>query len=112
MKRILIFFAAIFCCNAIFSQVQFEIFAGPILSATSYSIKSRRNQRTLKLGFTLGQVIKFLLKGILFFSPSISYAMRGYKVQFNQPSYPPDLLAIDNNTLFMKLMLILSCNLT
>jgi hypothetical protein len=29
--------------------------------------------------------------------------MRGYKVQFNQPSYPPDLLAIDNNTTFHEI---------
>jgi hypothetical protein len=103
MKRILIFFAAIFCCNAIFSQVQFEIFAGPHISATSYSIKSTTQPTDSKVGFHLGAGYKIPFEGILFFSPSISYAMRGYKVQFNQPSYPPDLLAIDNNTTFHEI---------
>ena len=92
------------CCGTIFSQqVQFEIFAGPHISSTTYSINSATQPTDTKVGFHLGAGYKIPFDGILFFSPSISYAMRGYTVQFNQPSYPPDLLAIDNNTTFHEI---------
>jgi hypothetical protein len=104
MKRIIIFFIVVFYCDTIFSQeVQFEIFAGPHLSSTTYSISSATQPTDTKVGFHLGAGYKIPFDGILFFSPSISYAMRGYEVQFNQPSYPPDLLAIDNNTTFHEI---------
>lgn len=104
MKKIIVFFAYILCCVAGFSQeVQFQIFAGAHISTTSYSVKSVKQPTDSKAGFHLGVGYKIPFEGILFFSPSISYAMRGYKVQFNQPSFPPDLLAIDNNTTFHEL---------
>jgi len=103
MKRIIIFFAAIFCCITVFSQVQFQIFAGAHIASTSYSIKSAEQPTDSKIGFHAGAGYKIPFEGILFFSPSIFYAMRGYKVQFNQPSFPPDLLATDNNTTFHEI---------
>ena len=102
MKRIIIFFAVMVCCDTIFSQ-QFEIFGGPHISSTTYSIKSVTQPTDSKVGFHLGAGYKIPFDGILFFSPSISYAMRGYKVQFNQPSFPPDLLAIDNDVTFHEI---------
>jgi hypothetical protein len=103
MKKSITFFAAIFCWVTIFSQVQFGIFAGPHISSTDYSINGVKQPTDSKIGFHLGAEYKIPFDGILFFSPSISYAMRGYKVQFNQPSFPPDLLAIDNNTTFHEI---------
>ena len=103
MKRIVIFFTGLFCCDSIYSQAEFQIFAGPHISSTNYSIKSVTQPTDSKVGFHFGAGYKITFDGILFFSPSISYAMRGYKVQFNQPSYPPDLLAIDNNTTFHEI---------
>ena len=104
MKRIIIFFVAVFSCDTIFSQqVQFGIFAGPHISSTTYSISSATQPTDTKVGFHLGAGYKIPFDGILFFSPSMSYAMRGFKVQFNQPSYPPDLLAIDNDITFHEI---------
>lgn len=104
MKRIIIFFATLFCCLDIFSQeVRFQIFAGPHISSTTYSVKDVSQPTDSKLGFHIGAGYKIPFEGILFFSPSFSYAMRGYKVQFNQPSFPPDLLAIDNDVTFHEL---------
>jgi Outer membrane protein beta-barrel domain len=103
MKRIVIFFTGLFCCDSIYSQAEFQIFVGPHISSTNYSIKSVTQPTDSKVGFHVGAGYKITFDGILFFSPSISYAMRGYKVQFNQPSYPPDLLAIDNNTTFHEI---------
>ena len=103
MKKIIFYFAFILYCNTIFSQVQFEIFGGPHIASTSYSVKSETQPTDSKVGFHLGMGYKIPFEGILFFHPSISYAMRGYKVQFNQPSFPPDLLATDNNTTFHEI---------
>jgi hypothetical protein len=103
MKRIIVFFAALFCFITAFSQVQFQIFAGPHISSTHYSIESVEQPTDTKVGFHFGAGYKIPFEGILFFSPAISYAMRGYKVQFNQPSFPPDLLAIDNDVTFHEL---------
>jgi len=104
MKKVIIFFAAIFWATGGFSQaVQFGIFAGSHISSTTYSIKAIGQPTDSKIGFHFGAGYKIPFEGILFFSPSISYAMRGYKVQFNQPSYPPDLLAIDNNVTFHEI---------
>ena len=103
MKRIIIFFAAMFYCMTSFSQVQFQIFAGPHISSTHYSVKSVQQPTDSKIAFHFGAAYKIPFEGILFFSPAISYAMRGYKVQFNQPSFPPDLLAIDNNVTFHEI---------
>jgi hypothetical protein len=104
MKKIVIILAAILCSAAGFSQgVQFGIFGGAHMSSTSYSVKSVEQPTDSKTGFHIGAGYKIPFEGILFFSPSISYAMRGYKVQFNEPSFPPDLLAIDNNTTFHEI---------
>jgi len=103
MKKSIIFFAAVFCCVTGFSQVQFGIFAGAHIASTHYSIKSVEQPTDSKAGFHFGARYKIPFEGILFFSPSISYAMRGYKVQFNQPSFPPDLLAIDNDVTFHEI---------
>lgn len=103
MKRIIIFFAALVCCITAFSQVKFQVFAGPHISSTHYSVESVEQPTDTKVGFHVGAGYKIPFEGILFFSPAISYAMRGYKVQFNQPSFPPDLLAIDNDVTFHEL---------
>ena len=104
MKKSIVFFTAIVCCTSIFSQqVQFQIFAGPHISSTTYSIKATSQPTDTKAGFHVGASYKIPFEGILYFSPSFTYAMRGYKVQFNQPSFPPDLLAVDNNTTFHEI---------
>src|SRR6476661_4219758 len=104
MKKIIIFFAAILYSAASFSQVvQFGIFGGPHISSSTYSISSATQPTDSKVGFHIGAGYKIPFEGILFFSPAISYAVRGYKVQFNQPSFPPDLLATDNDVTFHEI---------
>jgi hypothetical protein len=104
MKRIIILFAIMFGSIAGYcQQPEFQIFGGPHIAATDYSISSTKQPATSKIGFHLGAGYKIPFDGILFFSPSISYAMRGYKVEFNKPSYPPDLLATNNNTTFHEI---------
>ncbi len=100
MKGIFIFFVTLFLSLADHAQVKFNIFAGPHISTVEYSVKGKKQSTDYKFGFHVGAGYKIAFDNKLSFSPSISYKLMGYKVVFNTPSFPPDLLAKDNNTSF------------
>lgn len=80
------------------AQVKLGFFAGPQLSSAKYTVNSEKQPVTSKYGFHLGASLKVPFENQLYFSPSVFYSMKGYKVKFNQRSYPPDSMAVDNNT--------------
>jgi hypothetical protein len=98
MKRIFILPVTLFCALACSSQVKLQAFAGPLTSSAFYTVKGCKQPTDYKLGFQLGAGCKIPFDNRLWFTPAISYKLLGYKVSFNQPSFPPDLLATDNNT--------------
>jgi hypothetical protein len=104
MKRIYIFSATLFCALACHAQVKFGIFAGPNVSSADYSVKGTRQSTDYKFGFHFGAGSKITFENKLSFSPAISYKSMGYKVVFNTPSFPPDLLAKNNNTSFHEIV--------
>jgi len=102
MKKICIFSVALFSSFVCFAQVEFGIFAGPHASSATYSVNVKQST-DYKFGFHVGAEYKIPFDNNLFFTPAISYRLMGYKVVFNQPSFPPDLLAKDNNTSFHEI---------
>ena len=93
--------AIIFCITInVNSQVQLGLFAGPQATTVHYLINGNKQDNSFKYGINLGAQLKVPFENRLSFVPSIMYNLRGYKVNFNAPSYPPDLLATDNNTSF------------
>jgi hypothetical protein len=80
------------------SQVKFDLFAGPQATATHYTILNVKQKNDLKFGFQAGLGLKVPFENKLSFSPAAFYSMKGYKVTLNQPSFPPDSNAKDNNT--------------
>ena len=82
------------------SQVQYGFFAGPQLTGVRYTIDDKKQESSLKVGVNLGFQMKVPFEGRLSFSPAIMYNLRGYKVEFDGISFPPDSSAIDNNTSF------------
>ena len=100
MKKIVIISVALLFSVSCFSQVQLGIFAGPHATTAGYSVKNVKQSTDYKYGFHLGFECKIPFETQLDFVPAISYKLMGYKVVFNRPSYPPDLLAEDNNTHF------------
>jgi hypothetical protein len=100
MKGILIFSVALCYTLTSHAQVEFGIFAGPHASSAHYSVAGVKQPTDYKIGFHLGAGFKIPFDNKIFFSPALSYKLMGYKVTFNNPSYPPDLLAKDNNTSF------------
>jgi hypothetical protein len=86
--------SVIFC----HSQTKIGIFAGPQLSTARYVIEGDKQSTSDKAGFQLGMMVKVPFDNQLFFTPAIFYSMKGYKVNFNRPSFPPDTTALNNDT--------------
>ncbi|HET9823678.1 MAG TPA: porin family protein [Chitinophagaceae bacterium] len=103
MKRSIIFSVTLFYFIGVSAQTQFGVFAGIHGSSVLYAIKNVKQADDSKLGFHLGVDCKIPFENRLTFVPSLSYKLMGYKVTFNQPSYPPDLLATDNDTRFHEI---------
>lgn len=98
MKKIVLFFIPVFISLAAKCQVEFGFFAGPQLTYSHYSIRDEAQKNKIKYGFQAGGMLKIPFENQIFFSPMVFYSMKGYKVTFNRPSEPPDLLATDNDT--------------
>ncbi|MGK2862044.1 MAG: outer membrane beta-barrel protein [Chitinophagaceae bacterium] len=90
-----LFALSITVCTA---QVGFNIFAGPQITSSKYTIGGKKQDNTSKYGFQAGLAIKAPFENKLYFSPAAFYSLKGYKVSLSQPSSNPDKLAIDNNT--------------
>ena len=88
-----------FCFLSIvsFSQVQWTVFAGPQATSAHYMIKDKKQSTEMKYGFQLGAGLNVQLENRIYFAPQIFYSLKGFKVKLGVPSFPPDLLAIDNN---------------
>src|SRR5215510_6391061 len=82
------------------SQIQYGIFAGPQATGVRYVLNDKKQESSMKIGANAGFQMKIPFEQRLSFAPSIMYNLRGYKVKFDSPSYPPDSSAIDNNTSF------------
>jgi hypothetical protein len=74
-----------------------SLFAGPQATTVSYEVNGTKQNTEYKFGFHAGIMMKVPFEGNLFFSPSVFYSLKGYKVQYNQHVYPPDPDASDNN---------------
>ena len=82
------------------SQIDYGFFAGPQVTDVRYTINDKRQESSLKIGVNAGFQMKVPFDHRLSFAPSIMYNLRGYKVKFDSPVFPPDLSAVDNNTTF------------
>jgi outer membrane protein with beta-barrel domain len=98
MKKIVIYSVTLLYCISAISQTQLGILGGVHGSSALYAIKNVKQPTDFKFGFHVGVNCKIPFDNRLTFIPTLSYSMMGYKATFNQPSYPPDLLAKDNDT--------------
>jgi hypothetical protein len=88
-----------FCFLAIasYSQVQWNVFAGPQATSAHYMIKDKKQSTEMKYGFQLGGGLNVQWENRVYFAPQVLYSLKGYKVKLTTPSFPPDSLAIDND---------------
>jgi len=80
------------------AQVKFVALAGPQMTSARYTIQGVKQPTDFKLGAMAGIGLKVPFESRLYFFPSVYYSLKGYKVDFNKPSYPPTQLALNNNT--------------
>lgn len=80
------------------SQNQLSVFAGPQATSANYTVQGLKQKTSMKYGFQAGGAMKIPFENKLFFSPTLFYSMKGYKVTFTRFAFPPDLDAKDNNT--------------
>jgi hypothetical protein len=74
------------------------IFGGPQMTSAYYSVNKVKQPTDFKTGFQAGVTVKALFENRLYFSPAAYYSLKGYKVTFNMPSFPPATDAINNET--------------
>ncbi len=99
MKKSFLFLLFLIAAIAGHSQdaAQINVFAGAQAINANYQIKHIKQPTTFKFGVQAGMGLKLMFDNNLFFAPAISYQLQGFKVKLNQPSFPPDLLAKNNN---------------
>lgn len=85
-------------CSYTVLQAQVSIFAGPQITTANYSIRNADQPTESKPGFMAGIRLTTQIEGPVYFSPSLYYSRKGYKVTFNQEAEPPALGAKNNNT--------------
>jgi len=98
MKQIIIATLLIAASSLCYAQVKVGILGGPQITSAKYTVNSKKQETSSKYGFQIGATAKVPFENKLYFSPAAFYSLKGYKVKFNQASYPPDSLAIDNST--------------
>lgn len=98
MKKQFLLYFILLTTFSVKGQVAWNIFAGPQLHYTHYTINGLKQKNDIKYGFQLGAGLKVPFENRLYFAPSGFYSFKGYKVTLSTPSYPPDSSAIDNNT--------------
>ena len=92
----LFLFAFLLCSVA--TRAQVRLFGGSQITSANYSIRNAVQPTESKIGFLGGIGLTNQVEGPLYFSPSLYYSRKGYKVSFNRPANPPDSAALNNNT--------------
>lgn len=103
--KILYISAALLIASISNAQNLESFFAGPQASTAAYKVNDIKQNTEFKFGFHAGMGMKVPFEGNLFFSPSVFYSLKGYKVQFTQRVFPPDPDAADNNVTLHTLSL-------
>jgi len=86
-----------------FAQNKIGLYAGPQATRSHYTISGRQQDNEFRYGFHTGVLMKVPFEGNLYFSPTVFYSMKGYKVKFRNYAFPPDLQAVDNNLIMHTL---------
>ncbi|HVK97725.1 MAG TPA: outer membrane beta-barrel protein [Flavisolibacter sp.] len=99
MKKLFPLFLFVLFNSAGYSQTMFSIFAGPQVTGAKYSIKGVEQTTDYQTnGLMAGISLRMPIEEVVYFTPAVYYSKKGYKVNFNNISNPPDSAALNNNT--------------
>lgn len=98
MKRTGLFIASL--CIMFFTNGQsvLSFFGGPQTTSAKFTIGPDLQNTESKIGFHFGIAKKINFDNQIFFYPSVSYSLKGFKVSLQNPSSPPGLDIAYNNT--------------
>ncbi len=99
MKLLSLAFFALLLTLGATAQNQIAIFAGPQATTALYKVEEVKQKTSMKYGFQVGGNMKIPFENLLFFSPTVLYSMKGYKVNFTRYAFPPDVDAKDNDVI-------------
>src|SRR6185436_1358078 len=97
MKRLLLVMVILMAASVVNGQLSFGVFGGPQSTSSRYTIEKTVQKTDYKYGYQGGVCWSISLEGNLHFAPSLFYSLKGYKVNYNKPAYPPDMTATDNS---------------
>ena len=80
------------------AQVELAVFGGVQATSARYSVREKKQATSSKTGFMIGAGLKVPFEGSLYFFPSAYYSRKGYKVDLQDPAFPPTEFAVNNNT--------------
>ena len=80
------------------AQVRMAVYAGPQATSAHYLVNENKQPASWKFGVMAGVSAKVPFDNQLYFFPSVSYSLKGYKVTLNDRSFPPTEFAKNNNT--------------
>jgi hypothetical protein len=98
LVRSLLYLIFTFFFYSVSAQVTVGVFAGPQRTTASYHILNQKQPTEFKQGAHAGVLLKVPFENQLYFTPMVNYSLKGYKVAFNLPSFPPSELAVNNDT--------------
>ncbi len=98
MKRTGLFIASLFIMFITNGQSVLSFFGGPQTTTAKFAVGPDIQNTESKIGFHLGVAKKINFDDQIFFYPSVSYSLKGYKVSFQNPSSLPGLDIVYDNT--------------
>jgi hypothetical protein len=96
--KLVAFFLLFFANGSSQGKSEWVVFAGAQTTSAKYRIFDFKQPTGNKYGAMGGVALMIPFENRLHFFPSIYYSKKGYTVELNRPSSPPDSSAINNNT--------------
>jgi hypothetical protein len=96
-KRYHLLTLALFSTLASFSQIRTGIYGGVQSTTAGYKVREKKQTTESKTGVQLGLTLKVPFDNHLFFSPAISYSLKGFKVQLTDSASIPGKNVINND---------------
>ncbi|RYY66461.1 MAG: PorT family protein [Chitinophagaceae bacterium] len=89
--------AALFSLTASAQKTEFGAIAGPQYTTANYFLHGKEMATKGKVGLHAGVVAKIPFEGRLFFSPSLTYSLKGFSVALTDTSSNPGIDAVAND---------------
>ena len=92
-----VLFALICNLTASAQKTEFGVLAGPQYTTATYSLHGKPQASNGKMGVHAGVIARIPFEGRLFFTPSLTYSLKGFSVALTDTSSNPGIDAVAND---------------